>query len=155
MPSVGHLVAQPQTQGEIRTELHFILNIIGSFRGAEAHAQWSAVDDKLARLILEHRQHRRIGDISRGRLSRSSLVLLDALHPSAHGPGVLALGDVQVIGVGEVISCAHRLVCAGCRRVGGRHDGSRSAADDNRAGITPSQKYQVRGDRYRGIVYQG
>src|SRR5262249_60406132 len=91
------------------------------------------------------------GTVARGRLSRSSLVLLDALHAGAHGPGVLALGDVQVIGVGEVISCSDSLVTTRRRRVGGCYDCNRPAADDDRAGITPRKKYQVGRDRYRGI----
>src|SRR5206468_12672115 len=97
VPPIGHFVPQAQAQGEIRPQLHFILEIPGCF--GRPVSQRDRIPDhvKLARDILEKCQHARIADASCRKLRVPNMVFVYPLRPNASAERMLASGEAEIV----------------------------------------------------------
>src|SRR5438094_8817306 len=113
IPPVGHLMPQAETQGEIRPQLHLILEIPGAFGLPVSLWNRSPDHGKIGWDILEKSRHRRITDASCRRRRRPDVVFVYPLHPTAGAKVVRALGEAQVTRQAVVLSGVAKGVVAG------------------------------------------
>src|SRR5206468_12539072 len=92
---------QAQSQGDIQPQLHFILEIPGSFVRPVSKRDRIPDHVKLAGDILEKCQHALIADASCRKLRVPNMVFVYPLRPNACAKLVLAFGEAQVVSQAE------------------------------------------------------
>src|SRR5207247_10312276 len=118
----------------------FILEIPGVCGGPLAQRNRIPDHVKLARDILEKRQHARIADASCRKLRVPDMVFVYPLRPNASAERMLASGEAQVVCQAEEFPDVAKGIDTRRRRDGRRNDGGRAASDDDLSGITGGKK---------------
>ena len=104
IPAVGHLIAQSEPYGEIRSQLHLILEIHGGFERSESQRLRIHRRQKLRRPVLQEFRQAQIADSTGVILCRGERGLPNALKPRTHTQVMPAARDPQIVRPGIVSS---------------------------------------------------